>query len=295
MYRKPAPTMKAIEHLFIGLIALSVCVTALCWSTPASAQDNAASETVEPTDEQRELNAQAVEMIVEGRPARAIALLEEARLLGKLNIIYLNLGRAYLDLGQCQRARESLETALEAPAIPQPSAKVVRGKVLELLDELDEACGDEASPESAAASSTDGSSVDDANRTRAIDTPPPGERVDSTRDSWGWAAVGSGTVLAAAGVGFHFWAESKRDKVNGADAFERDVNVTVTQSEAVTLERQANTLDSVGVGMMAAGGVCAGVGAYLLLSDASAEDSEGLSASFQAHSSGASIMLKSKF
>ncbi|QDG49561.1 hypothetical protein FIV42_02045 [Persicimonas caeni] len=96
-----------------------------------------------PSDAQLELNDRAVENIVEGNYARAVAQLEEAVLRGEFNILYLNLGRAYQKLGNCEKARAALTKAKDAPAVAEPAPHLVEKKADQYLAEIDASCAEE--------------------------------------------------------------------------------------------------------------------------------------------------------
>lgn len=107
-------------------------------SVPQSAQ--ATESAARPTDAQLELNDRAVENIVEGNFARAVAQLEEAVLRGEFNILYLNLGRAYQKLGNCDKARAALTKAKNTPAVAEPARDLVAKKADQYLAEIDASC-----------------------------------------------------------------------------------------------------------------------------------------------------------
>lgn len=247
-------------------------------SLPAAAQEP--SESVEASAEQMKLNDQAVEAMIEDNYARAVALLEEARLMGEVNVVYLNLGRAYQKLGKCEEARGALDKAAEAPAASQPSPELVAEKIETYRAELDEQC-----PADTQLAEED-----------AVDQPetvePPEASASSTAQAWEWAVLGGGAAVALGGVGVHFLAESKRADVIGEEAYEGDVNVTVTQQEAAALEEEANTLSMVSLGMIVAGGITTGVGTYLVLTGGE-EAKSGVS--MQLEEGGASIVWSGRF
>lgn len=281
----------------ISIAALaSFCL--LVSSAPAVAQqpsehaeptDEASGETsADPSAEQLRLNEDAVKAIVEDDYSRAIALLEEARLLGDVNIVYLNLGRAYQKLGKCQKARAALQKAKEVPAVESPSPELVNQKVDDFIAELDAQCDDE----SALADETTAGGEPDAAGDHEAGVAPAPEKATSSAETWEWVVLGGGAAVAVGGVGVHYWAESKRADVIGDSAYQGDVNVTVTQQEAAALEAEANRLDNLALGMVIAGGVTAGVGTYLLLSgDESAESNVSLELSGE----GGSVVWSGRF
>lgn len=231
-------------------LIFSILVSALLATLSASAVAQEAGEPISPTPRQTELNGEAVEAIIEDEPARAVALLEQARLEGELNIIYLNLGRAYQRLGKCAEAREALAQVSAAPAVADPPAALVDKKAAQYLSELQSEC--------ATAS--------------AAKPPAEADPAMATRDLWGWVGLGAGLAMAGGGLAFHFAAEAERGKILDDSNYTDGINTTVTQREVADVESRANTLDTVAVGMLVAGGLTAGVGAYLLVTES--EESE---------------------
>jgi tetratricopeptide (TPR) repeat protein len=245
--------MKRPTHVVLA----SIAIAALFLFLPAFgwAQQQPGAEPVTPSDEQQKLNDEGVEHLIEENYARAVAHFEQSLLLGELNVTYLNLGRAYQKMGKCAKAKSALERALVAPPVANPPEKLVTDKAREYLAEVEQECvaePAEAQPETAGMSS---------------------------HELWGWTATAAGLAVAGTGVGLHFAAEGKRDEVR--EAQRQDGLITsVSQTEAQQLEDDANTLDSVGVAMIAAGLVGAGVGTYLMFTapdEADASVSVGLS------------------
>ncbi len=104
-------------------------------AAPAMAQ-----ETATATRAQRKL-------LLEGLDAHAAEKFEEAAELfraanreGELNIVWLNLGRALQKSGDCEGAKEAYERAPDAPAVPKPSAELVRETAQKYRAELNASC-----------------------------------------------------------------------------------------------------------------------------------------------------------
>lgn len=126
-----------------GLIAgFVLCLVVVMIPMLAAAQGSEApdEESVEASQEQLELNGEAVEAMVAGDNGRAVLLLTDAFRMGELNILALNLGRAYHAAGNCARAREMLEQVSELRAVDNPSPERVEQRAAEYLAEVDESC-----------------------------------------------------------------------------------------------------------------------------------------------------------
>lgn len=248
-----------ISHLLISFI----CAGGIGFASPAASaqefqqqdvqqqdvqqQDSQPAETfANPSDEQMELNDDAVRAIVEGDYAAAVALLEEARSLGELNVTFLNLGRAYQKLGQCDNALEALDKALTAPRVRQPPPDFVIKKVAAYRAELDEQCA----------------------ASQPVEAPP---EVESEPNTTAWVLTGSGVAVMAGGGAMLALASSERDKIRSQPEPGEGLVTERTMREAQELEDRANLYDTIGVGALAGGAVLTGIGAYLFLS----HDAEG--------------------
>ena len=95
-----------------------------------------AADVVEPTEAQFKLYEEGAEAFREGQYRKAIDLFEASLHLGKLNITYLNLGRAYFKLGSCVDAAQAYDLALQAPQVSSPSAAQVLEKIQEYRADL---------------------------------------------------------------------------------------------------------------------------------------------------------------
>lgn len=266
----------------------------------AFAQEGAgADEGVEvaagPSEEQIELNDEAVRAIGDGDYTKAISYLEESLYLGEFNITYLNLGRANQLMGRCEKARAAFDNVFEAPHVEKPPADFVEAKAREYRDELDESCKQEDAAEGEGAPAVDQADVrpvqPDREATEATEAEPSAQseqpadvedstsptkldapggqeaRVDGGANMLGWVATAGGLALIGAGVGLHVHAESLRDDVSPKRAqFDEQGRVTnIKQSQVYENQSSANTFDTVGLSMGIVGGLGAAAGVYLLL------------------------------
>ncbi len=295
------------------LVVLYV-LCALCSTSYAQAKAGAKQPVVTPSDAQSSLNDEGVRAMVKGDYAGAVAILERSIRLGEINVTYLNLGRAYQKLGQCDRARAALEKAKTAPAVADPSADEVSSVADDYLDELAKQCAGKFSSEHAVAGAKDEAhQPDDATATSPKQTqatnaapgdahhsqpagslaPDGGAAADSGgANVLGWSTTITGAVLIGGGIAMHFAAQSKRSEV--LDANTADGHLTVTQKRASTVESQADRLDTIGLAIGITGGVATAVGTYLLLtSDDDTASAEGVALGVQRH--GASVTWTGHF
>jgi tetratricopeptide (TPR) repeat protein len=252
MYAVDPPDRRRLAALVALLISASLFL-------PASGLAQNA-KTVEPSQEQTDLNDQAVRSIIERDYARAVALLEESLLIGELNVTYYNLAQAYEGLGECRKAKKALDAAEKAPIVDVPSPERVREKMRALRDELPETC-----PTPAGASDTTLPPSGSRNSGEAPPrTEPPRPPIAS------YALFATSFALVGTGVAFHVSAVQNRNQIR--DATGPDGEVTgLRYPEAQELESNANTFDNVAVGAFAAAGVAAGAGLVLLLTRDSPE------------------------
>ncbi len=217
-------------------------------SAQENATDDASREKANITERQTKLNEEAVSHIVKGKPELAVALLEESLAYGEANITYLNLGRAYQKLGNCQKARQVYAKVETAPVVEDPPAEVVNLKTAEYLAELDEQdCTAEAQT---------------ADKDTTVLPPPQTTAADHT---WGWVTLGSGVALLGGGVTMFVLSGAEASKVEDAQTDGRVVDFPAR--EVPEVERRASLYMNLGVGMSVAGAALAGVGTYLLLDD----------------------------
>jgi tetratricopeptide (TPR) repeat protein len=257
-------------------------VGSLLISAPSFAQSS--PETVVPTKTQLELNDQGVRAMVEGDYSGAVARLERSARLGEANVIYLNLGRAYQKLGNCQKAREALQKAKSVPAVADPPRDEVEAVADKYLAELPKSCPDQPDAETARTPGDDGA-TDDAGDSEAADTSDPAAtaRNDSPEDIvapgsqddpaaedgvnlLGWGTTLTGVALVGGGVALHFVAESDRSEVRDAPRNAAGRVETLTQAEAAKIETNADRLDTIGLAVGITGGLAAVAGTYMLVS-----------------------------
>lgn len=196
---------------------------------------------------------------------------------------YLNLGRAYQKLGNCDQARDAFDRALSAPRVEQPSPAFVQRKVSEYRAELDAQCpasneadasestaedpqnteapADVQDDDEAAASGTAGeASGDEAGA--PVKAPPKAEQSSPLA----WAVTLSGLAIMAGGGAMFGLAAAERNKVRSQPDAGQGVVTERTMREAADIESRANTYDTIGVATFAGGAIITGLGAYLFLS-----------------------------
>lgn len=139
------------DRLCVLLLVAVIGVSLVVPNTAAAEEPDEGLVYAEPSAELLGLNDRGVELMVAGNYARAAAMLEQARMLGEVNIVYLNLGRAYHKLGNCAAARRAYEDALTAPPVRNPPPELVDMKAGEYLQGLDETCAAAEEPSQAAA------------------------------------------------------------------------------------------------------------------------------------------------
>lgn len=259
-----------IRRLIVALCAAQMCML----GSPAWAQDSGdAQETVAPSQAQMTLNDEGVRAMIEGDYAGAVALLERAARQGDVNLIYLNLGRAYQKLGSCKEAREALENAKTAPAVADPPAAEVSKTATSYLAELREECETDSGVEMAGEQEQAPAGAEPAAPIAEPSEPSVGQPADEAGgvDYLGWGTSAAGVALIGGGVALHFVAEGERARVTDAELNGSGDISGISQSEAATIEQEANTLDTIGLAMGVTGGLAAAFGTYLLLTDDSDE------------------------
>lgn len=257
----------ALQSKFVGsllVLALFAPATSLAQSpnedveaTESEASNEPDEQYAEPTEEQLELNDRAVRALSEGDMVTAVNLLEESNQIGPLNVTYLNLGRAYQQLDDCERARSAFEAVAEAPRLAKPSPELVERKAGEYIDEWEETCGEP--PADAVPEDSSVAGVDDR----------PVEGASTNRSRLGWALVIGGGAALGAGVGLHLGARHQRDQVRDATVNAEGQVVSISQVQAREALDRANTLDTVALSSAIVGAVALSAGGYFLLSEPS--------------------------
>lgn len=260
---------RTVVGVFLGLI-LAMSLT----SATALAQ-GAERETAEISEAQQTLNDEGVRAMIEGDFAGAVALLERSIRMGENNVTYLNLGRAYQKLGNCEKARKALVMAKTAPAVKDPPEDEVTQRAEEFLGELDEACGSEPPPEDVGAVEMDDEATgsDDPSEGDAMedDAVQPVEPPSNSTSTLGIATLAPGIALMGTGVALHFVAQGQRNQVTDPSQTNEQGIVEPTQADAYALRDSANTLDTVALGMLIGGGVLSAVGTILIINGSSGE------------------------
>ena len=80
---------------------------------------------VEPTEEQLNLDVHAFEAMAAGEHETAIADYRSSLEIQELNVVWLNLGRAYQKAGQCAEAWDAFSRVDAAPVVADPPSDVV--------------------------------------------------------------------------------------------------------------------------------------------------------------------------
>ncbi len=114
-----------------SLLAVVVLV-----ALPAAADE----DIVQPEKLQFELYQKGSDAYRDGDYKKAIELFEASLAMGPLNLTYLNLGRAYFKVGQCDKASEAYGKARTAPKIANPTPMQVLQKIEEYVAELPTSC-----------------------------------------------------------------------------------------------------------------------------------------------------------
>jgi len=99
-----------------------------------------AQETVAPTPEQIQLFSLATEAYNAEEYDKSIELLESALEYGRLNLIYMSLGRAYFRKGLCSQAATAYDQSLAAPQATDPPPQAVKARIEAYIDELETNC-----------------------------------------------------------------------------------------------------------------------------------------------------------
>ena len=135
------PSHRAFASLIAGLLA----VIALASSAPAVAQSGTTINEegfAEPSEAQLEMNEKGVKAIVDGDFDKAARLFQASIDLGKLNITYLNLGRALQKARRCREAKQAyLNVKKDAtPKVKNPPPFEISSRAEQYLAELERTC-----------------------------------------------------------------------------------------------------------------------------------------------------------
>lgn len=133
-----------IAPLVAGLFAIAV----VFGSTTAFAQSGSGGTEINekgfavPSEAQLEMNEKGVQAIVDGDFDKAARLFQASIDLGKLNITYLNLGRALQKAGRCREAKQAyLSVKKDAtPKVQNPPPFEISSRAEQYLAELERTC-----------------------------------------------------------------------------------------------------------------------------------------------------------
>ncbi len=260
-----APTVHARVPWGSRYLRFLLALAVLLMAAPAFAQD-AAPKPVTPSAKQSKLNESGVRALANGDYVTAISLLEESVYIGKLNIAYLNLGRAYELAGKCDKARETLEKVAGATPVVEPPVGFVNSKAKEYLAELDTKCKTKDKT-ATTAQATPKTTVQPDKSGSSVAAPATPADAGSATKTWGIATTSVGAALVVGAVGMHFlWAESIRQDARDS-ANSGTVVHGISQRDFLAAQDDANTVDTAALATGIVGGISTGVGVYLWLSD----------------------------
>ncbi len=126
----------ASHRCALRLLAL-VAVVPLTTATAAQAQERV---TVAPTEAQVRLINQGAQADKKGRFDDAIRAYESALKLGELDVIYLNLGRAWQKKNECFQAHDAFRQAATAPHAEGVPVETIQEKLARFDQELRQTC-----------------------------------------------------------------------------------------------------------------------------------------------------------
>lgn len=102
---------------------------------PALAQD-----TVELSSTQLNYNEEGVKLLGEGDYEGAVNKFRSSLRISEANVTYLNLGRTFQKMGECQKAKEAYGRANDAPRVAQPTPAEISGVLQRYVSELPDVC-----------------------------------------------------------------------------------------------------------------------------------------------------------
>lgn len=181
-------------------IVIAAALTAILPSVSFAQDAQEPSQAiVEPTAAQLELNNQGVTAISERNFEQAVRLFKASLDLGELNITYVNMGRAYQYLNECDDAADAYERALRSPAIAEPSPEEIAEVVERYQNELAESCEQKASAE--AETEAEEVAEESVEEVRSIQPPPstpseePVDEESASMAPYFWLGGGGASVV----------------------------------------------------------------------------------------------------
>jgi len=220
---------------FLALILALAC--SLTFAVPnARAQSGDAQPTVEPSSAQLELNNRGVQAIVAKQYSTAVRLFRSSTDLGELNITYVNMGRAYQYMGECENAEAAYAKALNVPAVASPSPDKIAAVIARYRVELDESCVPVDS--STVPTSPEQDVKEDEGERSVKPLPLPTEPAASSNAPYYWLAGGGAGIVAG---------------------------IVLDTVPASASNGQSDALDYVPVGLYVLGGAAVVYGIYSLL------------------------------
>lgn len=240
--------------------------------TPAIGRAQRAGDPRAPTEEDRRLSALLLDRSAVayrlGRYDEAVAMLQDAYVLGQEPILLYNLGRAYEGGGDAQHAIEAyrryLETAtspLHEDAIRETIARLEQ-RIADERRAAEQAAAEQAAPEQAA---PEQARIEETPRREPVEqlpaepeprgppTHPPREQGELMPWAWTIAGVGAAGIAAGAVLG-----GLALDRADEAAAAPTQVDAVGTLSEARDLATGANIAFAAG-GIVAAAGIVWGI------------------------------------
>lgn len=181
-----------MKQVFITFVAVLICFS-FSVSTVWAQGGDGLQQIVEPSAAQLELNDQGVEAIINRNFAQASRLFQASLDLGELNITYVNLGRAFQYLNECEKAEQAYARALTAPAIPEPTPAEIAEVVERYREELKHNCKPSAAPGGNQADTKPGDT--DASQGKSVQAPPTPAESSSSHVPYYWLGGGAAAVL----------------------------------------------------------------------------------------------------
>jgi|SRR5690554_100250 len=178
-------------------LTLALAFSATVAMPAAHAQSAESQEPIEPTSAQLELNNQGVQAIREKDFEKAVRLFRSSTDLGALNITYVNMGRAYQYMGDCENAEASYDKALKAQPVKAPSVAEIETAITRYRKELIASCASasEATAPSGSEQESAGKGDENIKSIKPIPQPPEKSAAPYIWMGGGAAAVAAGIVL----------------------------------------------------------------------------------------------------
>ncbi|QDG54314.1 tetratricopeptide repeat protein [Persicimonas caeni] len=229
----------------------------------AAPADLSAQEHGEPADEQRKLNNEAVVALGDGEYTRAISLLEQSLHMGEMDVVYLNLGRAYQLAGRCEDAEAALLEVEGAPVSKGVPEGFVADKTQQYLEEVRTTC----EPDVAHSAPTD----DDVQQGVGVRVAPPAKTspVESSEaHTLGYVLTGAGLAAGGTALVLNILARNVEEHaIDQASSSSPVSPAVITQREFAEERERYEALQTGALSSALVGGALIGAGLYVLLTD----------------------------